>query len=99
MLALNRRLNAYALRHPWRFAGMGFLFIVLLSFVILLVFHRSFFSGLFAAGGAMLGSAIAWSNRRRGRPMPTYQKLSIVALWLAGFFVLGSLLDVTGLLR
>jgi hypothetical protein len=99
VLALNRRVNDYALRHPWRFAGMGFLLMVGLSLVILVVFHRSFFVGLFPAFGAMLGSAIGWSGRRRGRPMPTYQKLSIVALWLVGFFVLGSLLEVTGLLR
>jgi hypothetical protein len=99
VLTLNRRLNTYAMRHPWRFAGAGFLFIVLLSFVILLVFHRSFFVGLFGAGGAALGTAVAWSNRHRGRPMPTYQKLSIVAGMLVGFYVLGLLLQVTGLLR
>ena len=31
--------------------------------------------------------------------MPGYQKLSFAALALVGFFVLGSLLEVTGLLR
>jgi hypothetical protein len=69
VLTLNRRLNTYAMRHPWRFAGAGF------------------------------WTALAWSNRRRGRPMPTYQKLSIVAGMLVGFYVLGLLLQVTGLLR
>ena len=98
MVTLNRRLNAYAIRHPWLVAGIGFSSVVLLSFVILLVFHRSFFSGLFGAGGVMLGSAVAWSNRRRGG-MPTYQKLSLVALGLVGFFMLGLLLQVAGLLR
>ncbi len=99
MLTLNRRINAFAMRHPWRFAGIGFLFFVLLSFVVLLVFHRSFFSGLFGAGAAMLGWALAGSYRRRDQPMPTYQKVSMVAVALIGYFVLGSLLEVTGLLR
>jgi hypothetical protein len=99
VLTLNRRLNTYAMGHPWRFAAAGFLFIVLMAFVVLLVFHRSFFVGLFAAGGAGLGTAVAWSNRRKGRPMPTFQKLSIVAGMLVGFYVLGLLLQVTGLLR
>jgi hypothetical protein len=99
VLTLNRRINAFAMRHPWRFAGIGFVFFVSLSLVVLLVFHRSFFVGLFGAGGAGLGAAVAWSNRRRGRPMPTYQKLSIVAGMLVGFYVLGLLLQVTGLLR
>jgi hypothetical protein len=99
VLTLNRRLNAYAIRHPWRFAGIGFLFIVLLSFGVLLVFRRSFFAGLFPAGGAMLGGAVAWSGRKTGRPMSSLQKLSIVAGMLVGFSLLGLLLQVTGLLR
>jgi len=99
VLTLNRRLNGYAVRHPWRTAGIEFALIVLLSSAVLLVFHRSFFVGLFPAGGAALGSAVAWSHRQRGRPMPTYQKLSIVAGMLVGFYVLGILLQVTGLLR
>jgi hypothetical protein len=99
VLTLYRRLNGYGIRHPWRFAGASFLGILLLLFVVLLIFHRSLFVGLFGAGGAALGTALATSNRQRGRPMSRLQKLSIVAGMLVGFYVLGILLQVNGLLR
>ncbi|GAC1479072.1 MAG: hypothetical protein PVSMB9_02250 [Candidatus Dormibacteria bacterium] len=62
-----RRLTRFAAEHPWRLAAIEFIGFVLLSFAILLVFHRSFFIGLLGAGGAVAGQAIGARMRSRRR--------------------------------
>ena len=59
MLELTQRLNAFAIRHPWRTAAMGFLFFVILSAVLTLLTHRSFNGGLFGAYGVAVGVGAA----------------------------------------
>lgn len=97
MLALNRRLTDFAQRHPWRFAGLEFTFLVMLSIALLFLLHRSFFSGLFGAVGVCFGQIIK-SRTRQGRPMSAPYKLGIAAAWLISFFLLGAVLQVGGLL-
>jgi hypothetical protein len=97
-MAVSRRINAYALEHPWRLALIGFLFFVLLSTLMLVVFHRNFFSGLFGAYGVILGSATAWSARRHGGRLAFYQKAAMLLAFVVGFLILGLLLQGFGLL-
>ena len=96
MLGLTQRLNAYATRHPWRIAAMGFAFFVILSAVLSLLTHRSFYGGLFGAYGVGVGLATGWSARRQAGSVPFWRKAILAPLFVGGFLVLGLLLQVTG---
>ena len=96
MLGLTKRLNAYATRHPWRIAAMGFAFFVILSAVLSLLTHRSFYGGLFGAYGVAVGLGAAWSTRRQAGAVPFWRKALVAPLFVLGFLVLGLLLQVTG---
>lgn len=96
MLALNRRINAYAMRHPWLTAAVGFLFFVVLSAVLSSLTHRSFYGGLLGAYAVGIGLVTGWSIRRQARTAPFWRKALIAPLFVAGWLVLGLLLQVTG---
>ncbi|TMD23903.1 MAG: hypothetical protein E6I47_06470 [Chloroflexi bacterium] len=96
MFGLTQRLNAYSIRHPWRTAAIGFLFFVILSVVLSLLTHRSFYGGLFGAYGVAVGLGAAWSTRRQAGAVPFWRKALVAPLFVLGFLVLGLLLQVTG---
>jgi len=96
VLGLTQRLNAFAIRHPWRTAAMGFLFFVILSAVLTLLTHRSFYGGLFGAYGVAVGVGAAWSTTRQGGAVPFWRKALVAPVFVGGFLVLGLLLQVTG---
>jgi hypothetical protein len=95
VLTLNRRVTAYGTRHPWRTAAVGFLFFVVLSAVLSLLTHRSFYGGLFGAYAVGIGLGTGWSIRRQARSVPFWRKALIALLFVAGWLVLGWLLQVT----
>jgi hypothetical protein len=72
-----KRINDYGEEHPWRFAAVGFLTLVLFSALGLAIFHRNWFTGLFAAYGVSIGWAMRSSARRRGRSIPFWRKVSL----------------------
>ncbi len=92
------RFNAYGLDYAWRFALAGFLLLVAISTILLAVFHRNFFTGLFGAYGVLLGTAIGTSGRRRRGRLRLGQAVRVAALLVGGFVILGWTLQVTGLL-
>ena len=96
MVGLNQRLNAYAMRHPWRTVAVGFLFFVILAAVLSLLAHRSFYGGLFGAYAVGLGLGTNWSTRRQTRSVPFWRKALVAPLFVGGWLALGLLLQVTG---
>ena len=97
MLAI-KRINDYGEEHPWRFATVGFLSLVLLAALGLAIFHLNWFTGLFAAYGVSIGWATWTSARRRGRSIPFWRKAIFAPLLVGGFLILGWTLQVSGLL-
>ena len=96
MLGLTQRLNAYTTRHPWRTAAVGFLFFVVLSVVLSLLTHRSFYGGLFGAYAVGVGLGTGGSIRRQAGLVPFRRKAILAPLFVGGWLVLGLLLQVTG---
>lgn len=97
MFAL-KRINDFGLQHPWRAAALGFLFFVLISALVLDISGHNLFGGLFGAYGAMLGTAMGLSARRRSRGIPFWQKALFAPFIVGGFLILGWTLQVSGLL-
>ena len=96
MFGLTQRLNAYSIRHPWGTAALGFLFFVILSAVLTLLTHRSFYGGLFGAYAVAIGVGTGSSIRRQGGSVPFWRKALVAPLFLGGWTMLGLLLQVTG---
>ena len=96
MFGMTQRLNAYAMRHPWGTAAVGFLFFVILSAVLTLLTHRSFYGGLFGAYAVAAGVGTASAMRRQDGSAPFWRKALVAPLFLGGWMVLGLLLQVTG---
>jgi hypothetical protein len=96
VLGLTQRLNAYAIRHPWWTVATGFGFFVILSAVLSLLTHRSFYGGLFGAYGVAVGLGTGGSMRGHPGSVPFWRKAILAPLFVGGWLVLGLLLQVTG---
>src|SRR4030081_3311169 len=55
------------MRHPWGTAAVGFLFFVILSAVLTLLTHRSFYGGLFGAYAVAVGVGPGSGDGGKGR--------------------------------